>query len=185
MSGRERLLDAAGQHFAGAPYTAVGVAQILESAGVQAPTLYHHFGDKEGLYVAWAETSLSEVGERVAGALAQQGSLRARFAGVVAALLSDPNSDVLLTLREAAALTRPESGERILNAYFNFVYEPTCSLLVEAIENGISRPDPVGRLADVFLMGAFALSPHYGRSALDPHEAGVWWSERFLAAIRP
>ncbi len=172
-------------HFAGAPYTAVGVAQILESAGVQAPTLYHHYGDKEGLYVAWAETSLSEVGARIAGALAQPGDLPARFAGLATALLADPRADVLLTLREASSLSRPESGERILNAYFTFVYEPICSLIVQAIEGGVCRPDPVGRVADVFLMGTFALSPGYGRSTLPPAEAGAWWSARFLAAVRP
>ena len=185
VSGRERLLEAAGVHFAGAPFSAVGVAQILESARVQAPTLYHHYGDKEGLYVAWAETAFSTVGSRIAGALAQHGDLRARFAAFSAALLSDPGMDLLVTVREASTLAKPESGERILNAYLTFVYEPTCSLLVQAIEAGLCRPDNVGRLADVFLMGTYALSPSYGRSSPAPAEAGAWWADLFLAGVRP
>lgn len=185
VNGRTKLLDAANGLFARAPFSSVGVAQILEGAGVQAPTLYHHFGDKEGLYVAWAESAMAEAGARIAGALAMPGDLRSKFAGVATALLAGSNHDVLLTLREATSLSRAESGERILNAYFTFVYEPVCSLIVQAIASGMCRPDPVGRIADVFLMGTYALSPGYGRSAAPTPEACEWWGERFLAAVRP
>jgi AcrR family transcriptional regulator len=50
--GREKLLDAAATLFAQSGYDGVTTRQILERAGVEAPSLYHHFGSKLGLYRA-------------------------------------------------------------------------------------------------------------------------------------
>ena len=50
--GRASLLEAAAALFAELGYDAVTTRQILERAGVEAPSLYHHFGSKLGLYRA-------------------------------------------------------------------------------------------------------------------------------------
>jgi AcrR family transcriptional regulator len=50
--GRASLLGAAASLFAELGYDAVTTRQILERAGVEAPSLYHHFGSKLGLYRA-------------------------------------------------------------------------------------------------------------------------------------
>ncbi|MCB8932048.1 MAG: TetR/AcrR family transcriptional regulator [Fimbriimonadaceae bacterium] len=185
MGGKERLLEAARGLFGTSSYVSVGVAQILDAAGVQAPTLYHHFGDKEGLYVAWARDAMERLGQRSAPFRDAPLPLRERFEGFAACLLSDPGFDLLLALREAPQLARPASGETILGAYLSHVYEPLCSLLVQAVETGQVRRDPIGRMADVFLMGTFALSTQYGRADLGPREAAQWWTDRFLVAMRP
>ncbi|MCU1680327.1 MAG: TetR family transcriptional regulator [Amycolatopsis sp.] len=46
---RDRLLLAAGQLLHESPDKNVSTRAICERAGVQAPTLYHHFGSKQGL----------------------------------------------------------------------------------------------------------------------------------------
>lgn len=185
MGGKERLLEAARGLFGTSPYTAVGVAQILEAAGVQAPTLYHHFGDKEGLFVAWALDAMKRLGLRSTPFQDAPIPLRERFEGFAACLLADPAFDLVLALRQATQLVRPESGESILNAYYTFVYEPLCSLLVQGVENGQIRHDPIGRMADVFLMGTLSLSAQYGRADMPPADGAKWWTERFLISMRP
>jgi AcrR family transcriptional regulator len=50
--GREKLLEAAAALFAESGYDGVTTRKILERAGVEAPSLYHHFGSKLGLYRA-------------------------------------------------------------------------------------------------------------------------------------
>ena len=50
MDTRERMLDVALQLFATYGYDAVGVQTIVEAAEVTKPTLYHHFGNKRGLF---------------------------------------------------------------------------------------------------------------------------------------
>jgi len=52
MDNKERLLDEALSLFARQGVDAVGIQQIVDTAGVTKPTLYHHFGSKEGLVKA-------------------------------------------------------------------------------------------------------------------------------------
>src|ERR1700686_5725930 len=49
LQARDRLLLAAAQLLDEAGGGPVSTRQITERAGVQAPTLYHHFGSKQGL----------------------------------------------------------------------------------------------------------------------------------------
>ena len=84
--GRTSLLAAAAALFAELGYDAVTTRQILERAGVEAPSLYHHFGSKLGLYRA----VLAESSEPFVESFAQLGGrLRASSPG-----------DVRLRLRE-------------------------------------------------------------------------------------
>ncbi|MGO4384004.1 TetR/AcrR family transcriptional regulator [Specibacter sp. RAF43] len=66
LPAKARLLKAAAEllaHSAGEP---VSTRAITELAGVSAPTLYHHFGDKEGLFNAVIDEGFKEyvAGER-------------------------------------------------------------------------------------------------------------------------
>ena len=52
MDTKERLLDDALHLFARRGVEAVGVQEIVDTSAVTKPTLYHHFGSKEGLVKA-------------------------------------------------------------------------------------------------------------------------------------
>lgn len=52
MDPKERLLDEALSLFARRGVDAVGVQEIVDAAGVTKPTLYHHYGSKDGLIAA-------------------------------------------------------------------------------------------------------------------------------------
>ena len=60
-SGRRRLMAAASRLLSKSGLSEVTVAQILDHSGVKAPTLYHHFGGKDGLYVTWVSNTLDVV----------------------------------------------------------------------------------------------------------------------------
>ena len=55
MDTKERLLEEALRLFARRGVDAVGVQEIVDTAAVTKPTLYHHFGSKEGLVKAVVE----------------------------------------------------------------------------------------------------------------------------------
>ncbi|MBT2513519.1 TetR/AcrR family transcriptional regulator [Arthrobacter sp. ISL-30] len=63
---KTRLLRAAAELLANSEGAAVSTRQITKLAGVTAPTLYHHFGDKEGLFDAVVAAGFEEyvAGER-------------------------------------------------------------------------------------------------------------------------
>jgi AcrR family transcriptional regulator len=51
---RERqMLEVAGRSFAASGFHAVSMDAIAQQAGISKPMLYHYFGSKEGLYVAY------------------------------------------------------------------------------------------------------------------------------------
>jgi AcrR family transcriptional regulator len=175
QSGRERLLEACDKLFSDASYSEVGVAAILEEAGVQAPTLYHHFSDKEGLFVAWAEAAFKRLGAhiRASGATTLDGLGRVIWGAL--------DFDLQQVVRDANRLSRGDSKEKVVTAYFEAVYEPLVSELVRKTSVGEMRAEPMGRLVDAFLGGLLALrrqSPH------DEGEIARWWAgifERGLA----
>src|SRR5947208_2530650 len=52
MTVKTRILEAASQLLARSADADISTRAVCEAAGVTAPTLYHHFGDKEGLLAA-------------------------------------------------------------------------------------------------------------------------------------
>lgn len=64
VSKREHLLQVGGALLAEVGATAFTTRLVCERAGVTAPTLYHHFGDKDGLLRAIAEFELQAFFER-------------------------------------------------------------------------------------------------------------------------
>lgn len=60
LAPKERLLRAAAALLADSAGAPVSTRQITELAGVTAPTLYHHFGDKEGLFDAVVSAGFEE-----------------------------------------------------------------------------------------------------------------------------
>ncbi|TCK27584.1 TetR/AcrR family transcriptional regulator [Pseudonocardia endophytica] len=60
-AGRDRLLAAARTEFARAGLAGASIETITTAAGVGPPTLYHHFGNKAGLFVAVTNDVYSQV----------------------------------------------------------------------------------------------------------------------------
>ncbi len=62
---KARLLLAALSHFAAKGYDGVQVREVAEDAGVSKPTLYYHFGSKEGLFRQLCLVSLASNSARI------------------------------------------------------------------------------------------------------------------------
>lgn len=55
METRERIIEATARLLANAPGEPIAIRDVCAAAGVGAPTVYHHFGDKQGLLDAVVE----------------------------------------------------------------------------------------------------------------------------------
>ena len=180
--GRQALLDAAHAEFAEGGFDRVGVAPILARAGVQPPTLYHHYGDKEGLYIAWAVSRLESLEPALAQSAMPGLSLASALELLASSLLARLDFDPILLLRDASLLVRSGSREQIMGAYLQAIYNPLYSVLVRGIGRGELRADPASQLAETFLGGIYALARQGRRS---PEVAG-WWASTFLrGAAKP
>ena len=179
-NGKQRVLDAAQSLFAEGSYGDIGVAQILERAGVQAPTLYHHYGDKEGLFVAWCEQAFAKIEEVVRANEGGETTVDA-LTRYSSALLSTIQFDLAQILKDAHGLQRPESRDQVLGAYMRAVYEPLATIVVQAVATGEFRNDPVNQLNDVFLGGLLALRNSEVSPAADNRAS--WWCHAFVRAF--
>lgn len=182
-AGKERILEAARHYFADHAFAEVGISQVLERSKTGAPTLYHHFDDKEGLYVVWAEGAFDRIGEGIQTGLGGQ-TLRERLAGYALPLLSGLDFDLRQTLRDASRFARPQSQERVFGAYNRAIYEPLVTLLLQAVSGNEVRNEPVASMADAFLGGLLALR-NPGAPQGIAAEMASWWCDAFLRAFKP
>ena len=176
-------MTAAHSLFAEGSYGEIGVALILEKAGVQAPTLYHHFGDKEGLFVAWAEGALKSVEEAVCAAAKPGAATSDALRAFAIAVITHLDFDLPQVLRDAPRLSKPESRDRVLGAYMRAVYEPLATLLVQAVATGEFRREPLSQLTDAFLGGLLSLrNSHVPIETMETQ--ATWWCDAFLRAFK-
>ncbi|MCU0718092.1 MAG: TetR/AcrR family transcriptional regulator [Pirellula sp.] len=91
---RERLLDAALTLFSQRGYAATGIRDILQTAGVTQPTLYHHFADKASVLQSLIERHYGEsqhqLEEIIAGEATAKGRLLAFVVSSFQHCLVDP-----------------------------------------------------------------------------------------------
>ncbi len=177
--GRARLLDAARACFCQLSYDQVGVAQILQGAGVQAPTLYHHYGDKEGLYVQWALSELAALSTKLVPTANPAFETSSALRSLALVLSTDVPFDLRQLLKDTDRLQRLESKEAVLAAYLESVYNPLYAILVRGSSRGELREEPVGLLAETFIAGALAVGKHGWRSDRS-EECAAWWTNMFL-----
>jgi AcrR family transcriptional regulator len=180
---RARLLEAAG-YFGQASYHEVGIARILERAKVHPPTLYYHFGDKEGLYVEWALRAIDELGSTIRMALSLRSSVRDGLSAMSSTLADSAHPDFSKFLSDATRLEKPQSRERIVEAVQRAIYEPLYALVLSGMENGEIRPEPVQKTATVFLAGSLGLRRD-GPLGTGEDSSAEWWVERFLDGFGP
>ncbi len=107
MNNRENLLKCALQLFTSRGYDAVGVQEIVESASVTKPTLYHYFGNKSGLLNALLTEPFDPFFETLQSA--------ARY-----------NGDVTMTLRAVAGayFTFAEAHPLLYRFYLSTMFAP-------------------------------------------------------------
>jgi len=78
-SGRDRLLRAAVDLFDRKGFAATTVREIVTAAGLSKPSLYYHFGSKEGIFQAIMRRAAERLSGSLERALGEAGSARARL----------------------------------------------------------------------------------------------------------
>lgn len=75
MDNRSEILKCALESFAARGYDAVGVQEISEAAGITKPTLYHYYGNKQGLLESVLQTYFAPLLSQVQAASVYQHDL--------------------------------------------------------------------------------------------------------------
>ena len=111
MNTRTVLLEKALGLFASRGYDAVGVQEIVESAGVTKPTLYHYFGNKLGLLKALLRLHYDGLTREMAPAAEYRGDLPATLRRVAAAYFRFSTRDPLFYRMQLSLFFAPHHSD--------------------------------------------------------------------------
>ena len=109
VSGRGRILREARLLFTAQGFAAVSMQQIADAAVVNKATLYHHFRDKEDLFLSVMVEEFGRLAANVGAVIADGGTLRDQLRRVAAHIFASRQSDFG---RLAADLRDNVSGQR-------------------------------------------------------------------------
>jgi TetR/AcrR family transcriptional regulator, mexJK operon transcriptional repressor len=144
---RAAILAAATRAFFQHGFAATAIEQVAADAGVSKVTVYNHFGDKSGLFVAAVEAQCALLGSHFTIGELPRGSLRRRLTAIgeaMVAFLSRPEM-VQFERRIAAETERePEIGKAFLAAGPHSMKKSFAELLRamnEAGETDVEDPD--------------------------------------------
>lgn len=93
VSGRARILSAARALFTAQGFAAVSMQQIADAAAVNKATLYHHFRDKEDLFVSVMMEEFARMAADMEATVASGGTLAEQLQRIAAHILAARRSD--------------------------------------------------------------------------------------------
>jgi AcrR family transcriptional regulator len=92
--GRTRIVHAARQLFIRSGFKSVSMQQIADAAGVNKATLYHHFADKEDLFVEVLRQEFVQGHHQLNDTVAGHGSLRSQLVNIALHIFTTYRADI-------------------------------------------------------------------------------------------
>lgn len=165
LRNRVRMMDVAEEMFATMPFAAVRIETIADAADVSVGTVYTHFENKDGLYLAVIERAIDQAAEVVVGAISSRESPLERATAIGEAylqLLADRpaiarflSSSTMFAGAEHASLR-----QRIASQVQTF-YDLLAAEISSAVDRGEIRP------VEPMLLAAFLVGAWTGMAAVD------------------
>lgn len=138
---RQRILAEAGKLFVSRGYHGVSMREVALAVGVTKPALYHHYADKETLFVAILEDSVGDL-ERIFNVMQGEPDLRSQLRSLVGSLLAqNPDHWVGLQLAGELKHVAPERRADFENHYRRVWLGGLGRMIGEAAERGELRRD--------------------------------------------
>ncbi|MGC7093854.1 TetR/AcrR family transcriptional regulator [Amycolatopsis lurida] len=147
---KNALVTAARELFAERGYQAVPADEIVRAAGVSRGALYHHYGDKQGLFRAVVDELEQEVTDAIRAEMAAQPDF---LSGLAVALTAFLDACARPEVRQISLIDGPSvlgwQAWRELEAQYGLGLIE--ELVAAAIEHGLFEPRPVKVLAQLVL----------------------------------
>jgi len=138
---REQILDGFADQLLESGYRGISLKTITEAAGIQRPSLYHHFPDgKEQIYTEVALRMIETDAARVQQAISTPGGLRDRL-GALALLHADDPRKIALDQRiyDATRYVSDETRTVVSTRYVDGLLAPVQAMMASAVAAGELR----------------------------------------------
>lgn len=167
---RTLILKAARRLFMQRGFADVAVGEVAHAAGVTKPTLYYHFGDKEGLYADVLCDLMREVGGYIRSVTEANASPRQRLEDLAAGYFQYADATMEPMLRDATELLGESHGRRVRETYEREMLAP----IAELMRDGMRLGEVAEGNADFLVRAWFGLLDAFtaqgGHSARTPDE---------------
>jgi AcrR family transcriptional regulator len=181
---RTRIGQEAARLFVASGYHGVSMREVAEAVGVTKPALYHHYADKESLFLAMLDGALAGLARLIEHASAQSG-LSAQLETLVGELAaSAPEQRVGLQLASELRHVSPERRRAFESEYRRVWMGGLSDLFEEAAARGELRADlPPPVLTRAFLALIYPLVT--GTPPADPQGTARALLSVYLDGARP
>src|SRR5690348_7107116 len=133
---RTLILTAARRLFMQRGFADVAVGEVARAAGVTKPTLYYHFGDKEGLYADVLCDMMQEVGGYIRSVTEANATARQRLEDLTAGYFQYADATMEPVLRDATELLGESHGRRVHETYAREMLAPIAQLMRDGMRLG-------------------------------------------------
>jgi AcrR family transcriptional regulator len=133
---RTLILIAARRLFMQRGFADVAVGEVAHAAGVTKPTLYYHFGDKEGLYADVLCDMMQEVGGYIRSVTEANATARQRLEDLTAGYFQYADATMEPVLRDATELLGESHGRRVHETYAREMLAPIAQLMRDGMRLG-------------------------------------------------
>lgn len=134
---RSTILRTAQQLFMEQGYRAVSTRRIADACGLTQPALYHHFADKQDLYVAVMKENLVQTQAVLERIVHRDESVEERLKRVVRYLLSNVQHDHTQMMHDIRQELSASSRAILDEAFQTGMLAPIRSLFEEGIQQGV------------------------------------------------
>ncbi|PCJ27508.1 MAG: TetR family transcriptional regulator [SAR86 cluster bacterium] len=160
---QKKILKAARKVFATHGYTKAALAEIVSKAGVTTGAIYHHFGDKKGLFIAVAMQLEQLILDESNAAIPASGSSWEKFtASIMATLEICARPDIQrIVFRDAPSVVGLFEWRKIEIQFGFGVMQKSLAYLAEKEIISITNPDLTAQM----VLGALMEASHFAAIA--------------------
>jgi len=167
---RRTILRAARELFMAHGYRAVSTRQIADACGLTQPALYHHFADKQDLYVAMLREELDTLHAGLERIARRGGDVGERLRQVVRYMPAE-RQDMGQMFHDIDRELGPEARRELQESFHGSVVAPIAAIFADGLRRGLLR-DPHQGGADPITAAFLLLSMLRHLPAPDLGDAG-------------
>ena len=125
-------------------YRAVSTRQIADLCGITQPALYHHFKNKQTLYVAVIEHALHHTEKDLNGILTQFTAFDDRLAQITTYMMVHFEMDMSQMFHDMQHEISPEDQQRVHQLWVKGFLMPIVTMINDGVSNGeIKNPEEI------------------------------------------